>query len=138
MEGVLQMKRFELVRKFGFLSLTAFIVFSITTLPVKAFYNEENGFYEKVNFIENTPKLSLAIKDEPSWKETLRKNTQKLSVIIEEAPDWKETFTEDVYKADSDIEYTYTYDNDTEYTYMEDINTEDNDTEYTYIKHSDI
>lgn len=111
------MKRFELAKKFGFLSLTAFIVFSITTLPVKAFYNEGDGFYKKVNFIEDIPKLS---------------------VIIEEDPDWKETSTEDVYREDSDIEYTYTYDSDTEYTYIEDISTEDNGTEDTNIEHRDI
>ena len=109
------MKRFKLAKKFGFLGLTAFIVFSITTVQVRAFYNEGGRFYKKIN-IENVPKLS---------------------VIIEEDPDWKETYVQHANKTDSDEEYSYTYDEvDYEYT-KEDTSVEYNGTEDKNIENKD-
>lgn len=110
------MKGFELEKKFGVLGLAAFIVFSITTVQVRAFYNEGGRFYKKVDFIEDVPKLS---------------------VIIEEDSDWKETYVQHANKTDSDEEYSYTYDEvDYEYT-TEDTSVVDNGTEDKNIENKD-
>lgn len=119
------MKRFELAKKIGFLSLTVFGLFLIMVLPVRALDNEENSFYKKPHLLRHITQLSTIIEEDPNWKETFKKNDYS-------------HHEEDTYTYDNDEEYTYTYDNDEEYTYIEDINMENNDIEDIGIEHRDL